>query len=40
MPDISLLYLDQPLNNVSIRYQNFNFEIASDLFGPVYLLPR
>lgn len=34
MPDLSLLYLDQPLNNVSIRYQNFDF-YAEKFYPPV-----
>ena len=34
MPDLSLLYLDQPLNNVSIRYQNFDF-FAEKFYPPV-----
>lgn len=34
MPDLSLLYLDQPLNNVSVRFQNFDF-YAEKFYPPV-----
>ena len=34
MPDLSLLYLDQPLTNISIRYQNFDF-MAEKFYPPV-----
>jgi len=34
MPDLSLLYLDQPLNNISVRFQNFDF-YAEKFYPPV-----
>ena len=33
MPDVSLTYLDAPLNNVSVRFQNFDF--YAEKFYPV-----
>jgi hypothetical protein len=34
LADLSLLYLDQPLNNVSVRFQNFDF-YAEKFYPPV-----
>lgn len=34
MPDLSLLYLDQPLQNISVRYTNADF-FAEKIFPPV-----